>query len=224
MPTASAGTPRGRSGRRRRPPGPPRRADGDERPRQEVDRLRLRVWRDGEDERLAAQEVHRQRAGPGRHQRAEQPVPQRSIRGSERLVRSRAAAIGVPNIAPIVPAKARAPRRDRHPRDETEADRHGEADVDGEDRVLRSEADAAGEHEDEGEGETRQDDRRLRRFGQPDGRRVRSAWPGANTITSPTATPVSVRMTTIHAGEGRRRRSRPGSSSRGRPTGGSRRR
>ena len=50
-------------------------AGRDERPRDEVDELRLHVGHDREDEGLAAQQVHGQRAGRGRDQRPEQAVP-----------------------------------------------------------------------------------------------------------------------------------------------------
>ena len=62
---------------------------------------------------------------------AEDPVPQQALRPRTfPRLRSSAAAIGVPNIAPIVPANARpAQARVGTPGEDPQADGHGEAEV-----------------------------------------------------------------------------------------------
>ena len=136
-------------------------------------RLRPRVRIHDEDERLAGEQRGRRGAGPGGDERSEDPVPQRSPvlgrglgeeqRRRDRRAEHRPDRAGERETGP-------GPHGDHG--EEPQADQDGEAEVEPDDRVLGSQAHAAGERHHQGEGEPGQDEQRLRRLDQAGGGRV----------------------------------------------------
>ena len=138
-----------------------------------------------------AQEVAGQRAGAGGNHGREDTVPQRPRRTRSGVSESsRAAATGVPNIAPIMPAVPSPIHICAPTRQQTRAERVHHADGDADDRVFGAEAHTAREHENQGQQQAGQDNKVSGVSTSPSVADTGAGVARSFHATSPTATPV----------------------------------